>query len=92
MLDEVVAGPAALARHPRLPEERPSKTVLNVVDGKTVPADRADDRPRRPRTGEVFAAAPVSGPPDVDRACAAAADGVRDAGATPRRASASGRC
>ena len=53
-----------------------AKTVLhNVIAGK--PAEPADGRYADltdPVTGEVFASAPVSGPADVDRAMAAAAD------------------
>jgi betaine-aldehyde dehydrogenase len=59
------------------------KTLTNFVDGRSVPAreGRTADL-LDPSTGEVFGSAPVSGPEDVDDACAAAArafEGWRDA-------------
>jgi betaine-aldehyde dehydrogenase len=60
-----------------------SRTVHNFINGEHVPA--ADGQTMslvNPSTGEVFAEAPLSGEPDVDAACAAAAaafEGWRDA-------------
>jgi betaine-aldehyde dehydrogenase len=63
------------------------KTLRNFVGGEYVePSDGGYADLVDPSTGEVFAAAPVSGPADVDRAMRAAADafpGWRDA--TPVR-------
>ncbi|MGY1807074.1 gamma-aminobutyraldehyde dehydrogenase [Blastococcus sp. SYSU D00669] len=48
--------------------------VLNVVDGKAVPASSGRTSELvDPSTGETFGTAPVSGPEDVEAACAAAA-------------------
>jgi betaine-aldehyde dehydrogenase len=50
------------------------RTLHNFVDGQRVaPVDGGYAELIDPSTGEVFAAAPVSGPTDVDRACQAAA-------------------
>ena len=60
-----------------------SRTVHNFINGEHVPA--ADGQTMslvNPSTGEIFAEAPLSGEPDVDAACAAAAaafEGWRDA-------------
>jgi len=49
------------------------QTFLNVVNGERVPAASGETyEVVDPSTGEVYAAAPLSGPADVDRAYAAA--------------------
>jgi betaine-aldehyde dehydrogenase len=65
------------------------KTLRNFVGGQYVePSDGGYADLIDPSTGEVFAAAPVSGPADVDRAMRAAADafpGWRDATPSDRQ-------
>ena len=65
------------------------KTLRNFVGGEYVePSDGGYADLVDPSTGEVFAAAPVSGPADVDRAMRAAADafpGWRDATPSDRQ-------
>ena len=65
----------------------------NVINGELVDSASGETYDVvDPTTGEVYAAAPMSGAEDVDRAYAAAAEGVRGAGATPRRATGRRRC
>ena len=67
--------------------------IANFIDGAAAePADGRYEDLIDPSTGEVFASAPVSGAADVDRAMRAAASARSRRGATPRRASGSGRC
>ena len=60
-------------------------TATDAADGATI--DLVD-----PSTGEVFATSPRSGAADVDAACSAAADRLRDLARHHARASGSWRC
>ncbi|HZU60516.1 MAG TPA: aldehyde dehydrogenase family protein, partial [Solirubrobacteraceae bacterium] len=52
----------------------PMLEVRNFIDGQQVEAANGETAPiLDPTTGEAYAEAPVSGPEDIERACAAAA-------------------